>query len=76
MTDVAARKKNALDSVHEWSCNHRDAFEQRDMAILHACKYTGVAEVAKAAGLTPQGVRKILERHRNGLDNSVVKWHN
>ena len=50
------------DSI--WAFQHQDALRERNTAILRllangAC----YAEVARAAGLTPEGIRRLSERH-------------
>lgn len=61
-----AEKKSPAEQVSEWAETARTAIEKRDDAI-RAMAETGASftAIATAAGMTRQGVAKILKREPN-----------
>ena len=63
-SEVAWAQPNGYDPDSILAFQHQDALRDRNAAILRLlANGASYAEVARAAGLTPEGIRRLAERH-------------
>ena len=72
MTETT-NKRYALSVVKRWAQDADHASDCFYTAIVKAAAYASCAEIAEVAGLSRQGVRKILNRSGNSVDKKRLK---